>query len=197
MFTGIVTDLATIAAVTPGAAARRFQVVTAYDLGSVAIGASIACNGCCLTVTEKGPDWFAAEASLETLGKTTLADWKAGDRINLERPLKVGDELGGHLVLGHVDGVANVTAVRAEAGSKRLTIEAPADFAKFIAAKGSVCLDGVSLTVNDVAGQGFGVNVIPHTLAVTTLGRLGPGSRVNMEIDCVARYVARLMQPKP
>jgi len=195
MFTGIVTDLATIADVTQGQAARRLRIVTAYDMKTVEIGASIACNGCCLTVVEKGPNWFSADASRETLDKTTLAAWKDGDRVNLERPLRVGDELGGHMVLGHVDGVASVTGVREEAGSKRFTIAPPKDLVKFVAAKGSVCLDGVSLTVNEVDADTFGVNIIPHTLAATTFGGLGAGGRVNMEIDSLARYVARLIQP--
>ncbi len=196
MFTGIITDLATIAEVTPGQAAKRFRLKTAYDLKTVDIGASIACNGCCLTIVEKGPDWFAADASQETLDKTTLGAWKAGDKVNLERPLKVGDELGGHLVLGHVDGTASVTAIRDEAGSKRYTIAPPTKLAKFVAAKGSVCLDGVSLTVNEVDALSFGVNIIPHTLAVTTFGGLKVGSRLNMEIDTLARYVARLNEFK-
>lgn len=195
MFTGIVTDLATVAEVTPGQAAKRFRLATAYDVNTVVIGASIACNGCCLTVVEKGPGWFIADASQETLSKTTLGSWKVGDKVNLERPLKLGDELGGHMVLGHIDGVATVKAIRDEAGSKRHTITPPRDLAKFVAAKGSVCLDGVSLTVNEVDDTSFGVNIIPHTQAVTTFGGLKPGSLLNMEIDTLARYVARLIQP--
>ncbi len=195
MFTGIITDLGTMAEVTQGEAAKRFRITTAYDLGTVAMGASIACNGCCLTVVEKGRDWFSADASVETLAKTTLGNWAAGDRVNLERPLKIGDELGGHMVLGHVDAVAVVKAIRDEAGSKRYTITPPADLAKFVAAKGSVCLDGVSLTVNEVDAATFGVNIIPHTQKVTTFGGLSVGSMLNMEIDSLARYVARLIQP--
>jgi len=195
MFTGIITDLACIAEVTPGKAAKRFKITTAYDLATVAIGASIACNGCCLTAVEKGPDWFIVDVSQETLDKTTLGAWKAGEKVNLERPLKIGDELGGHMVLGHVDGVATVTALRDEAGSRRLTIKPPRELAKFVAEKGSVCLDGVSLTVNDVDDETFGVNIIPHTQEVTTLGSLKEGSPLNMEIDSLARYVARLIQP--
>ena len=198
MFTGIVTDLGSIAAVTntvAGARDCRFRIGTAYDMASVDHGASIACNGCCLTVVEKTADSFTVDVSQETLDKTTLGAWKTGDKVNLERPLKVGDELGGHLVLGHVDGVATVKAIREEAGSKRYTIVPPKDFAKFVAAKGSVCLDGVSLTVNEVDADSFGVNIIPHTLAVTTFGGLKIGSRLNMEIDTLARYVARLLQP--
>jgi len=196
MFTGIITDLATIADVSRGEAAKRFKITTAYDMGNVDMGASIACNGCCLTVVEKGTGWFTVDASQETLNMTTLGTWQQGARINLERPLKIGDELGGHLVLGHVDGVAKVTAVRDEAGSKRFTITPPRDLAKFVAAKGSVCLDGVSLTVNEVDAQSFGVNIIPHTLTVTTFGSLKAGDSINMEIDTLARYVARLNEFK-
>ena len=195
MFTGIVSDLATVAEVAPGPDARRFRFTTSYDLTTVEMGASIACNGCCLTVVAKGPDWFAADASQETLDKTTLGGWKAGDKVNLERPLRMGDELGGHMVLGHVDAVATVKSIRDEGGSKRYTIVPPPELAKFVAAKGSVALDGVSLTVNEVDNDSFGVNIIPHTQAVTSFGALKPGSRVNMEIDSLARYVARLIQP--
>ena len=195
MFTGIVSDLATVAEVAPGPDARRFRFSTSYDLTTVEMGASIACNGCCLTVVAKGPDWFAADASQETLDKTTLGGWKAGDKVNLERPLRMGDELGGHMVLGHVDAVATVKSIRDEGGSKRYTIVPPPELAKFVAAKGSVALDGVSLTVNEVDNDSFGVNIIPHTQAVTSFGALKPGSRVNMEIDSLARYVARLIQP--
>jgi riboflavin synthase len=195
MFTGIITDLGTIAEVSPGSAAVCFRIATTYDLSTVVLGSSIASNGCCLTVVEKGPGWYAVEATRETLNKTTLGDWSVGARVNLERPLKLGDELGGHMVLGHVDGVAMVTAVRDEEGSKRFTLAAPGDLGKFVAPKGSVTLDGVSLTVNEVEGNTFGVNIIPHTQAVTTFGSLKAGDRVNMEIDPLARYVARLIQP--
>ncbi len=197
MFTGIITDLATIAEIVAGKAAKRFKIATTYDMKTVDIGASIACNGCCLTVVEKGTGWFTVDASEETLDKTTLGSWKPGGRVNLERPLKLGDELGGHMVLGHVDGVATVTAVRDESGSKRFTVTPPKDLAKFVAAKGSVCLDGISLTVNEVGPASFGVNIIPHTLAVTTFGGLKPGDSVNMEIDMLARYVARLLPHAP
>jgi len=197
MFTGIVTDIATIAEIKPGRAVRLFRFETQYDLDTIAIGASIACNGCCLTVVEKGHNWgFSAEATQETLDKTTLGSWKVGDKVNLERPLKMGDELGGHVVLGHVDGVARVVSVREEAGSKRFTIAPPGDLAKFVAAKGSVCLNGVSLTVNEVDKETFGVNIIPHTQDVTTFGALKAGDPVNMEIDTLARYVARLNEFK-
>lgn len=194
MFTGIVTDLGTVMdAVQGGAAAARFRIRTAYEMEGVAIGASISCNGCCLTVVEKGPDWFAVDASRETLDLTTLGTWTAGMRVNLERALKAGDELGGHIVSGHVDGLALVDDIRDEDGSKRITIVPPADLNRFIAPKGSVTLDGVSLTVNEVGGNSFGVNIIPHTQAVTTFGTLRVGDRLNMEIDQMARYVARLL----
>jgi riboflavin synthase len=191
MFTGIVTDVGRLARVQDTPRARRLEVETAYDLSTVAMGASIAHAGCCLTVVEKGDGWFAVEASAETLAKTTLGDWRAGRRINLERPVQLGDELGGHMVLGHVDGVAEVVSVEPEDGSRRITLRATAPLHRFIAAKGSVTLDGVSLTVNEVSGQAFGVNIIPHTLEVTTLGDLAPGDKVNLEIDVLARYAAR------
>jgi riboflavin synthase len=194
MFTGIVTDLGTVMdAVQGGAAAARFRIRMGYEMDTVAIGASISCNGCCLTVVEKGPDWFAVDASRETLDLTTLGAWTAGMRVNLERALKAGDELGGHIVSGHVDGLALVDDIRDEDGSKRFTIVPPAELFRFIAPKGSVALDGVSLTVNEVGGNSFGVNIIPHTLSVTTFGTLRAGDRLNMEIDQMARYVARLL----
>ncbi len=195
MFTGIITDLGTISEISPGEAAARFKIITSYPTDTIDMGASIACNGCCLTVTEKGPDWFAVDASQETLDKTTLGAWTAGAKINLERALKFGDELGGHLVSGHVDGVGQITAIREEAGSKRYTVAPPPELMKFIAAKGSVTLDGVSLTVNEVESGTFGVNIIPHTQGVTTFGALAVGSALNVEIDLLARYVARLLPP--
>lgn len=200
MFTGIITDLGVVKAVeAPGALAAdaRFVFETAYDTAAIPDGASIACSGVCLTLVDRGwgagKGWFAADVSAETLARTTLGDWRPGTPVNLERPLKLGDELGGHLVSGHVDGVAVVTERRAEQGSLRLTIQAPPTLAKFIASKGSVALDGVSLTVNEVAGATFGVNIIPHTAEVTTLGGKQPGDRVNLEIDMLARYVQRLL----
>lgn len=192
MFTGIITDLGTVRAIS-GDGDRRLEISTKFDMDTVPIGASIANNGICLTVIEKGPDWFAVQASEETLSKTTARDWAAGRRLNLERALKVGDELGGHIVSGHVDGVATIVAITPEHDSLRFTFEAPADLAKFVAPKGSVALDGVSLTVNEVSGARFGVNIIPHTQAETTFGQYRPGDRVNMEIDMLARYVARLL----
>ena len=195
MFTGIVTDLGTVMdAVQGGAAAARFRIRTSYEMDGVAIGASISCNGCCLTVVEKGPDWFAVDASRETLDLTTLGTWTAGMRVNLERALRAGDELGGHIVSGHVDGLAQVVDIRDEDGSKRYTVAPPAALHRFIAPKGSVALDGVSLTVNEVGPTSFGVNIIPHTQAVTTFGTLHVGDRLNMEIDQMARYVARLLE---
>ena len=193
MFTGIITDIGEIRRVdTTGE--RRFEIGTGYDLATVEIGASICCSGCCLTVVEKGTDWFAVEVSGETLSKTTLGSWQAGTRINLERSLRLGDELGGHLVSGHVDGVGSVTSLKPAGGSTVLAIEAPAALARFIATKGSITVEGVSLTVNAVSGVRFELNIIPHTLAVTTLGRLTLGDTVNLEIDLLARYVARLRE---
>jgi riboflavin synthase len=196
MFTGIVTDIGQITAVKASGQAgdRRFVIRTRHDMKSVAIGASIACSGCCLTVIDKGTDWFAVEASGETLDKTHLGDWKEGSRLNLEMSLKLGDELGGHLVYGHVDGVGKVAAMTPEGGSVRFVFEAPADLAPFIASKGSVAVDGISLTVNEVRGNRFGVNVISHTQAVTTLGEAKVGHRVNLEVDMLARYVQRLLE---
>jgi len=196
MFTGIVTDIGEITAVKPGGQTgdRRFVVRTRHDMKPVAMGASIACSGCCLTVVEKGADWFAVEASGETLDKTHLGDWQQGRRINLELSLKLGDELGGHLVYGHVDGVGKVASMTPDGGSIRFVFEAPADLAPFIASKGSVAVDGISLTVNEVRGNRFGVNVISHTQAVTTLGQVKVGQRVNLEVDMLARYVQRLLE---
>lgn len=201
MFTGIVTDVGRVRAV-QAAAGRdtRFVIETAYDTATIAIGASICCAGCCLTAIETAAGWFAAEASAETLACTTLGAWLEGTRINLERALKAGDELGGHLVSGHVDGVASVIEIRPEAGSRRLVFELPRRLGRFVAAKGSVAVDGVSLTVNEVEDRGeetrFGVNIIPHTQSVTTLGWLTPGDRVNVEVDLMARYVARLNETR-
>ena len=192
MFTGIVTDLGTLRAVEQRADAR-FTFETAYDTGEIDIGASIACSGACLTVVDKGPGWFAADVSGETLSKTTLGAWQPGTPVNFERSLRMGDELGGHLVSGHIDGVAGVVSRRPEDGSLRLDFEVPEELARFIAPKGSVALDGVSLTVNDVNGRRFGVNLIPHTAAVTTLGGKEVGDSVNLEIDQLARYVHRLL----
>ena len=192
MFTGIITDVGRVRSI-ERSGDTRFTIETVFDMETVPIGASIANNGVCLTVVDKGPGWFAVQASGETLSKTTLGGWAEGTRVNLERALKMGDELGGHIVSGHVDGVARVVEVRPDGESVRLTFEAPADLEKFVAPKGSVALDGVSLTVNEVDGARFGVNIIPHTQVATTFGQLKPGDAVNMEIDMLARYVARLV----
>lgn len=195
MFTGIVTGLGTVREVRPLGNGQDMRLVIATpwaNTAAIPLGASIACSGCCLTAVELGADWFAAEASAETLSKTTLGGWAVGSRVNLERPLKVGDELGGHIVSGHVDGVGEVLETLAENGSTRFSFRVPRELARFIAPKGSVAVDGVSLTVNEVAGDTFGVNIIPHTASVTSFGQLRAGDRVNIEIDTLARYVARL-----
>jgi riboflavin synthase len=196
MFTGIVTDIGEIVSLTPGSQTgdRRFTVRTKHDVAPIPMGASIACSGCCLTVIEKAADRFTVEASGETLDKTHLGDWHEGTRINLELSLRLGDELGGHLVYGHVDGVGKIVSMTPEGGSVRFVFEAPGDLARFIASKGSIAVDGISLTVNEVTGNRFGVNIISHTQAVTTLGRAKPGQRVNLEVDMLARYVQRLLE---
>lgn len=191
MFTGIITDIGSVKAIS-GEGDVRFDINTAFVMDDVAIGASIACAGVCLTVIEKNEGWFAVQASDETLQKTTLGDWQADTKINLERALKLGDELGGHIVSGHVDGVAHVVSTQAIGDSMKIDFEAPRDLAAFIAQKGSATIDGVSLTVNDVDDCLFSVNIIPHTQSETTLGQLIKGDRVNLEIDVLARYVARL-----
>lgn len=193
MFTGIVSDIGTVRALErPGD--LRLTIATVYDPASIAIGASIACSGVCLTVIAVAADTFTVSASAETLACTTLGDWRVGQRVNLERALRVGDELGGHFVFGHVDAVATIRAVTPEGESRRFVFEAPATLAHYFAPKGSVALDGVSLTINEVEDGRFGVNLIPHTLAATTLGQARPGDRVNLEIDMLARYVARLFE---
>ena len=197
MFTGIITDVGEVRHIEKRGD-THVVIATHYDVGAIDIGASIACSGVCLTVVDKGSSadrWFSVTASAETLSKTTLGSWKPGDPVNLERPLRLGDELGGHIVAGHVDGVANVVAITPEGESHRITFEAPLALAPFVAAKGSIALDGVSLTVNEVEGTRFGVNIIPHTSKVTTFGRLTPGAKVNLEVDLMARYVARLVKP--
>jgi riboflavin synthase len=197
MFTGIVTALGTVRAVTPLGAGQdmRLTIETPWpDTAAIAIGASIACSGCCLTAVALGRDWFAADASAETLSKTTLGTWRIGTRVNLERALRLGDELGGHLVSGHVDGVGEARSATAEHGSTRWRFGAPPALMRFIASKGSVAVDGVSLTVNEVEGDTFAVNIIPHTTAVTRFANLLQGDPVNLEIDLLARYVARLVE---
>jgi riboflavin synthase len=191
MFTGIITDVGRVRSIRETDRDRRFEIETAYGLDDLDIGASVSHAGCCLTVVEKGDRWFAVEVSGETLDKTTLGAWAKGDPVNLERAARLGDELGGHIVSGHVDGVGEVISVTPEGGSHRFRIRAPAPLHRFIAPKGSIAVEGVSLTVNEVEGDVFGVNIIPHTWDATTLGRLKAGSRVNLEIDVLARYVAR------
>ena len=191
MFTGIVTDIGRVRKVEPTERDRRYEIETAWDTATIDLGASISHAGCCLTVTETGPGWFAVEVSGETLSKTTLGGWKAGHRVNLERAARLGEELGGHIVSGHVDGLGRVVSVTPDGGSHRIDIEAPAPLHRFIAPKGSITVDGVSLTVNAVEGRTFGVNIIPHTWQATTLGGLKSGDAVNLEIDMLARYLAR------
>ena len=193
MFTGLITDLGRVRRVDASAGGARLVIETAYDMAAVEIGASIACSGACLTVVEKGPGWFAADVSAETLAHTTIGGWAPGGRVNLEQALRLGDTLGGHLVSGHVDAVTEVLGARPDGESRRFTFRIPPGYDRLIAPKGSVCLDGVSLTVNEVESDRFGVNIIPHTAERTTFGGIGPGDRVNLEVDLIARYVARLM----
>jgi len=198
MFTGIITDIGTVERVESRGDAR-VTIATAYDMGTVDLGASIACSGICLTVVDKTPGRFTVDVSAETVGRT--ADrWRQGAALNLERAMKLGDELGGHIVTGHVDGVGEVVSTAPEGASLRVRIRAPADLAPYLATKGSVTIDGVSLTVNSVeddapdanGGSVIGLNIIPHTAGATTLGRLAPGARVNVEIDVLARYLRRM-----
>ncbi|WP_213685773.1 riboflavin synthase [Roseicyclus sp.] len=191
MFTGIVTDQGEVRAMHM-AGDLKARIATGYDTGGIDIGASIACDGVCLTVTALGPDWFEVDISGETVSKTAISDWVLGRKLNLERALRLGDELGGHIVSGHVDGVADVVGMHDEGASTRITFRAPEALARFIAPKGSVALNGTSLTVNEVNGVEFGVNLIPHTKAVTNWGTTAVGDRINLEIDTLARYVARL-----
>ncbi|MGA9436080.1 MAG: riboflavin synthase [Roseobacter sp.] len=193
MFTGIITDIGKITGLEK-AGDLRARIETSYDTSGIEIGASIASDGVCLTVVDLGPDWYDVQISAETVSKTNVAAWTLGKRVNLERALRVGDELGGHIVSGHVDGVAEVIAVTDEGGSTRVTLRAPKDLARFIAPKGSVALNGTSLTVNEVDGTDFGINFIPHTKEVTTWGETALGDQVNLEIDTLARYVARLAE---
>jgi riboflavin synthase len=194
MFTGIVTDIGNLISRDGG----RFTVRSGYAAETIAVGASISCDGACLTATDVRVSGqgctFTVDVSNETLSKTTLGDWQAGQKINLERALKAGDELGGHIVSGHVDGVARILDIRADGQSRRYTVEAPGDLARYIAPKGSVALDGISLTVNEVDGRTFGVNIIPHTLTHTTLGLKKPADAMNLEVDLFARYVARALE---
>lgn len=196
MFTGIITDLGRVRSI-ERQEITRISIETGYDVGAIPTGASIACSGVCLTVTETGHQdgagWFAVDVSAETLSCTTLGGWAPGDRVNLERAMRVGDEFGGHIVSGHVDGIAAILEKAPDDGSIRFVLEAPQTLAHYVAAKGSVALDGTSLTVNEVDGNRFGINIIPHTAAVTTWGTLEPGMAVNLEVDMLARYVARVI----
>ena len=201
MFTGIVTDIGEVRAVEPRAEGlSRLRIACRYPRASIDDGASIACSGVCLTVVasgeESGRTWFAADAAAETLRLTTVGRWRAGAHINIERSLKIGDELGGHLVSGHVDGLAELTERKDLTDMARLTFRAPRELSRFIAMKGSVALDGVSLTVNEVEDDTFSVLIIPHTLKVTTLGELAVGDEVNLEVDLMARYAARLLEAR-
>ncbi len=199
MFTGIITALGHIRAIDPIGEGRDMRIVIDTPAAfladpPVALGASIACSGCCLTAVAFGAGWFAVDASAETLAHTKLGTWIAGSRVNLERSLRVGDELGGHLVSGHVDGVGHAVSATPENGSTRWIFRVPHAISRFIAVKGSVAIDGVSLTVNEVRSDTFGVNIIPHTSSVTGFGTLQPNDKVNIEIDTLARYVARLAE---
>ena len=206
MFTGIITDVGRVAAISEGDRLRHIRIESSYEPASIAIGASIACSGPCLTVVAVGGrgsgSWFEVDAAAETLARTTVRDWRAGTTVNLERSLKIGDELGGHLVTGHIDGLADIVAREEITGegpwgaTARFVLRAPKPVARFIAEKGSVALDGASLTVNDVDGDTFSVLVIPHTLAVTTFGERRTGDRLNLEVDLMARYAARLAEAR-
>jgi riboflavin synthase len=201
MFTGITTDVGEVLAVEPRAEGlRRLTIACSYPRAGIVIGASIAHSGVCMTVVETGEQggrtWYAVDAAAETLRLTTAGDWQQGAKINLERALKIGDELGGHIVAGHVDGIAELVARENLPDMARLTLRAPRELMRFVASKGSVALDGVSLTVNGVTADTFSVLIIPHTLSVTTLGAAKPGDRMNLEIDLMARYAARLMEER-
>lgn len=198
MFTGIITDIGRIEAVEQSGD-LRLRLACGYDMGGVDLGASIACSGVCLTVVDKGANWFAVDVSAETQSRTDPSLWSEGSSLNLERALKVGDELGGHIVTGHVDGLGEIVAVEASGDSTRILIDAGAEIAPYIAAKGSVCLDGASLTVNAVedrpdGGVRFGINIIPHTAAQTTFADVAVGRKLNIEIDILARYLGRMME---
>jgi riboflavin synthase len=192
MFTGIVSDVGVVKAVVPGGD-TGFRIATALDLADLALGASVACSGVCLSVVEKGAGWFLVQTSAETRARSTLGGWREGTRVNLERSLRAADEMGGHIVAGHVDCVASIVEKRGEGDSQRFVFEVPEGYEPAVATKGSVALDGVSLTVNEVAGRRFGVNIIPITQAKTTFGTAKIGDRVNLEIDVIARYIARIL----
>ena len=191
MFTGIITDVGRVRHVEKRGDAR-LEIETGYDTSTLEIGASIACSGACLTVVDKGEGWFAVDVSAETLARTKLGNWQEGTPVNLERSLKIGDEMGGHIVLGHVDGLGRIASIKPEGDSLRFQFETPPELSSFIASKGSVSIDGVSLTVNEVDGDHFGINIIPHTQQETTFAEAHEGDPVNLEVDVLARYVARL-----
>ena len=200
MFTGLVSDVGTIQSITIKGDLHRIRIACSYDVTTIALGASIACSGPCLTAvemgTDKGQNFFEVDAAAGTLARTTVGQWTNGTHINLERAMKIGDELGGHIVTGHVDGLAKIVERRDFDGMAHFDIEAPAELARFIAEKGSVCLDGTSLTVNNVSGNRFTILLIPHTLAVTTWGERKTGDLLNLEVDLMARYAARLVEAK-
>lgn len=195
MFTGIITDVGAVRKVEQ-AGDMRFVIDTHYDTSGVDIGASVACSGPCLTVVDKGPGWFAVNASAETLSKTTLGSWSEGTKVNLERSLRVGQEMGGHIVTGHVDATAKIVERHPEGDSIRFVFDIPDSLKRYVAPKGAIAIDGISLTVNEVEGSRFGVNIIPHTQRATCFGELQAGEEVNIEIDVLARYVARLGEAK-
>ncbi|MGQ0528191.1 MAG: riboflavin synthase [Alphaproteobacteria bacterium] len=195
MFTGLIQDIGTVRSIDKSGD-WLIRIATAIDLARLRIGASVACSGICLTIVGKDYDWFAVEVSDETLSRTAIGSWKEGTKLNLEPSLKMGQELGGHFVFGHVDGLAEITAITPQGGSHVITLKAPPEFARFLAPKGSVSIDGISLTINDVAKNSFTVNIIPHTWANTTLGLKRPGDPVHLEIDMLARYVARMLTPE-
>ena len=193
MFTGIITDIGTVTRVDDTRGDKRFEITTSWDMTDVPMGASIACSGCCLTVVAKTKNSFTVDVSAESLSKTNLGSWVEGTKINLESSLKFGDELGGHLVSGHVDGIATLESITPDGDSYRLKVRAPEPLKQFVAQKGSVALNGISLTVNEVEDDIFGINIIPHTWQVTTMGQVKAGDKINMEVDMLARYVARIL----
>ncbi len=195
MFTGIITDIGEVIAIEPGEPCH-ISIATSFDMNDIEIGSSIACSGCCLTVVSKNERGFSVDVSNETLSRTAIGLWKKESKINLERSLRLGDELGGHIVSGHVDSLAELISIQEDGGSKRMTFSVPDDLSCFIASKGSVALDGVSLTVNETEDNNFGVNIIPHTLSHTTFGLLTVGDKVNLEVDMLARYVARMNEKR-
>ena len=196
MFTGLTNDLGKVRALTEAEGGLRLEIETAYDLGQIDLGASLACSGPCLTVARKGDGWLGFDVSAETLKKTNISDWQPGDRVNLEKPLRVGDELGGHIVAGHVDGTGQILACADQGESKKLTVGLAAELMAFVSTKGSITVNGVSLTVNEVGPDGFSANLVPHTIAVTSFQDAKPGQRVNIEVDLLARYLARLLEAR-